>query len=144
MLCGQVAMFSELNTHNLERCAAASTLKLNFQFSPKIAKTYCTKISTSFFHFDYRRLRTMNIWNIITFLLVMVVWLHNWKVFWSLHHTELWLLSFPSLAFCSLLHISTGHVHSMCDRKVVHKVVNDSGVEGMMDVLNYLMKIMIM
>jgi hypothetical protein len=44
-----------------------------------------------------------------------------------LYHTELWLLSFPSLAFCSLLHISTGHVYSTSHRKLSTGVKGNDG-----------------
>lgn len=115
-LCGQVAVCSQLKTHIWSELLLSTLRKIAVKFSQHIAQKYQHRFSISITP-DY--VRESN-WNIITFLLVMVVCIHNWAsisvIFVCRSHSRavdcgLWLSSF---AFCSLLHISTGHV-SQCE-----------------------------
>lgn len=79
-----------------------STLKI----LRKILIADCTKVSTSLFHFYYTRLRLTENWNIITFLLVMVVWIHNFSNLFVRPSTErtvdydFWFFLFVFCSFC--------------------------------------------
>lgn len=101
--CGQVAMFSELNTHNLERYSVVSTLEIYTNSCSK--KTYCTKISTNFFHFNYIRLRTMKILKYHHVYISYGGLDSQLKTFflWSLCLMKLWLLNFPFVLCCTFL-----------------------------------------
>lgn len=135
------------HTH-LERCAAFPPSR---KFSEKFLTADCTKVSTSLFHFYYTRLRSKKNWNIITFLLVMVVWIHNFfEIFFSDRTRratvdyDFWVFLFHSFVL-SIAHFYGTRLFNIKQKE--HNSITEKcqrAGERVMDVLNYLMKIMIM
>lgn len=123
---------------NTLRLLLFSTLRKHF-FPSQTAQT----VSTSLFHFYYNRLHA--IWNIITFILVMVVWI-PFRDFWCLCQSRekplTMTFSYAFVLRCTFLRDT--FVQREAKKRKKKKLSTVPRTERMMDVLNYLMKIMIM